>query len=141
MKLLLFACVLLFAGYMYMTPAAPPAHATTTASGAGEPLVTVAPTPTTAPTPAQTGPQRVQFAIGTYGTSLEGVGRAEYLLWAARGQTMRIVTQADAAYSMTGPDGATVGFADGAALLPANGDYTLTVDAGSSRFMFSVDIR
>ena len=98
-------------------------------SATGEPLVTVVPTaiavPMPTPTLAQLGtPIRVQFELGTYGTSLQVEGQKTFVLWARAGQVMKLTSDRTFAARLTAPDG----------------DYLLTV-ASESIFTFWVDIR
>jgi hypothetical protein len=110
-----------------------------------EPLVTVVLTATAEPMPtptlAQLGtPIRVQFDLGTYGTSLQVEGQKTFVLWAAAGQVMTLTSDRTFAARMTAPNGDDVPFTRSAATLSANGDYVLTV-AGEGSFTFWVDIR
>lgn len=110
-----------------------------------EALITVAPTATALPAPtptlAQLGtPVRVQFDLGTYGTTLQvQPGQTTYALWARQGQAMTILADRPFAVRMTAPGGADVPFDGGRAILPEIGDYLLTV-AGEG-FALSIDIR
>ncbi len=112
-------------------------------SATGEPLVTVVPTVAPIPTAtlAQLGtPVRVQFDIGTYGTSLQVKGQKTFVLWARAGQVMRLTSDRTFAARMTAPNGDDVPFSQLAATLPSNGDYVLTV-ASDDSFTFWIDIR
>jgi hypothetical protein len=110
-----------------------------------EPLVTVMPTVTAAPIPtptlAQLGtPLRVQFELGTYGTSLQVEGQKTFALWARAGQVMKLTSDRTFAARLSAPNGDDVQFDQLTATLPADGDYVLTV-GGEGSFTFWVDIR
>lgn len=103
-----------------------------------EPLVTVVPTPTATvapnPAPDHGEAQRMQFAAGTYGGVYES---GTWLLWAGEGQALRIAGDGSVA-RLTAPDEIDIAVGPDGAVLPASGDYTLTV-AGVEQF--SIDIR
>lgn len=116
------------------------------ATAAGEPLVefhpTETPAPATTPEPsptlAHTDAVRVNFLVGTYGTTLQVEGTQSFVLWMAVGQTMRIAGQDGMAARLTAPSGADVELGADGALLPESGDYALTVAGTDS---VSVDVR
>lgn len=124
---------------LYFSPPADPVYAS------GEPIVTIVPTATTsalAITPQPTvgpvahgDPQRMQFAIGTYGGSYQA---GTWILWAARGQTLTLGADALVNAKLTAPSGDGVLLEGNKATLPASGDYLLTVDGVES---FTIDIR
>lgn len=118
----------------------------------GTPSATVQPAPTGTVTPWSTSqppsanPIRVNFALGTYGTTLQGSGNQAYLLWARSGQVMTV--KPDSVHpvniSLLAPDRSQVAVEviDGIGnyKLPADGDYTLSfVTAGG--FSVEVEIR
>ena len=103
------------------------------------PTATALPAPT--PTLAQLGtPVRVQFDIGTYGTSLQVEGQKTFVLWARAGQVMKLTSDRTFAARLTAANDGDVPFDQLSATLPANGDYLLTV-ANEGSFTFWVDIR
>lgn len=113
------------------------------------PSLAIAPTPTGAATPmpaATTEPQRVQFAAGTYGTTLQGSGEARYLLWARARQrfTMQFADGGGcyAKLNHVGNDG-TLLTANGeqlVATLQADGDHVLAVRCPGA-YSIAVEIR
>lgn len=84
--------------------------------------------------------QRVQFARGTYGQVLAATDRQTYVLWAAQGQTMTFVSDVPVVVLATDPNGAQLALEGGAAKLPSNGDYLVTI-AAAGAFSVAVDIR
>ena len=117
---------------------------TPTAMASPQPTGTVTPWATSQP--ASTSPIRVQFAQGTYGTTLAGNGNQAYLLWARGRQVMTVKPSSEQPLniSLLAPDGSQVGVevvdGVGSYKLPANGDYTLSlVTAGG--FSVAVEIR
>lgn len=105
-------------------------------------IIDIQPTPTVEPEPTPTlahgEAQRVRFAVGTYGQTLTVDGQQTFVLWAAEGQVMRVSGQEGMVARLTAPGGDDVAFGERGALLPANGDYLLTV-AGTDAI--SIDIR
>lgn len=117
-----------------------------------QPTVTAQPQPTGAITPWATvqppsaNPIRVNFAAGTYGTTLNGNGNQAYLLWARGGQVMTVKPSSEQPLniSLIAPDKSQVAVevvdGVGSYKLPSNGDYTLSfVTAGG--FSVAVEIR
>lgn len=148
MRMFFVVLVIVIAGYVYVTSDGEPVVAS------GEPIVTLYPTqtPTTAPSLAITAqatitptvvlnhgePQRMRFTVGTFGTSAKVEGQQTFVLWAGAGQTLRLAGGSGLAARLTAPSDDDVALVDGAATLPASGDYLLTV-AGVEQF--SIDIR
>ncbi len=116
-----------------------------------------------APAFAQRGgkaePGRIEFKRGTSSTTISDVVRgdeqAEYVLSAKQGQRLTIKLTAtpskSACFDLKGPDGADVGLEydcnrDYSKLLPATGDYFLTVARpstakGTARYRMTITIR
>lgn len=146
MRMFFCAVVVMIAAYFYVLYDDEPATAS------GEPIVTIYPTstPTTAPALAITvqatvlpalqhgNPERLRFANGAYGAAPRIDGQQTFVLWAAAGQRLRLAGESGLTARLTAPSGDDVALVDGAATLPADGDYVLTV-AGVEQF--SVDIR
>lgn len=115
-----------------------------TATAQPQPMVTVTPWATSQP--ASANPIRVNFAIGTYGTTLTENGNQAYLLWARGGQVMTVKPSSEQPLniSLLAPDKTqvVVEVVDGVGSykLPSNGDYTLSFVTGGG-FSVAVEIR
>lgn len=142
MRMFLIGMIVLIAVYIYF------AGDGESVVASGEPIVTIYPTsmPTSAPalaitvqatmTPIPHGtPQRMRFQVGTYGGSYAS---GTWVLWVAKGQTLRIAAEAGMVARLTGPDASDVGISAAGASLLVSGDYTLTV-AGVDQF--SIEVR
>lgn len=118
----------------------PPTESPAAVVGHGEPLVTIVPTavpkPEATPTLTHGTAERVQFAVGTYGTTLTTEGQQSFVFWARAGQLMTLVGEG-ASYRLTAPSGAEATFAENTVTLPETGDYTLTV-AGASQIAMEI---
>lgn len=108
------------------------------------PTGTVAPWPTSQP--PSTNPIRVNFAQGTYGTTLTGSGNQAYLLRARGDQVMTVKPSSEKSLniSLLAPDRSqvVVEVVDGVGSykLPSNGDYVLSFVTGGG-FSVAVEIR
>ena len=141
MRLFIIAVAILIGMYLFMGSGK---SAPETVTGNGEPMVSVHPTIEATPTPVPTATpaplthgeaQRMQFDVGTYGGSYSA---GTWVLWAAHGQTLTLTGGDGMRWLFTVPDGDVPGVGDTTIVLPASGDYTLTV-AGVDQF--SIDIR
>ena len=94
--------------------------------------------PSTATPLAHGEAQRVNFAVGTYGSTLATHRTSTFVLWAREGQTFRIAGAEGMTARLTAPSGIDVGLVDGDVTLPETGDYLLTV---SGVDQIGVDIR
>lgn len=100
---------------------------------------TATPAPTATLQPVSGEPVRVQFDLGSYGETLTNTVGAQYLLWAAAGQTFTTTLSADstALASLYAPDGVAL-YQDLAAgytakaTLPSSGDYRLEIRSSGS---------
>jgi hypothetical protein len=117
----------------------------------GTPAAVVSPLPTAPPPwataqPPSANPIRVNFAQGTWGTTLQGSRNQAYLLWACGEQTMTVKPSSERPVniSLLAPDRSQVPVevaeGVGSYKLPADGDYTLSfvTDGGYS---VAVEIR
>lgn len=111
---------------------------TPTAVASPQPTGTVTPWSTSQPPSAN--PIRVNFAQGTWGTTLDGGRNQAYLLWACGGQTMTVKPSSERPVniSLLAPDKTQVPVevvnGVGNYKLPSDGDYTLSfvTDGGYS---------
>jgi hypothetical protein len=99
-----------------------------TAGGVETPSATVGPI-------VHGDPQRMRFQIGTYGDTYTA---GTWVLWAAAGQTLTLAGADLVNAKLTAPNGELVLLEGNKAVLPASGDYILTV-AGLEEF--GIDIR
>lgn len=98
-------------------------------------------TPAVAAQAIDHGPaQRVQFARGTYGQTLNATDKQTYVLWAAKGQTITFVSDVPVIVYATDPTGVQLVTKDGRGVLPSSGDYLVTIIA-KGPFAVAVEIR
>ncbi len=138
-----------------LTACATPSNVTVDANigiDSGAPTAVASPQPTGTVTPWATSqppsanPIRVNFALGTYGTTLAGNGNQAYLLWARGGQVMTVKPSSEQPLniSLLASDRSQVVVevinGVGSYKLPSNGDYTLSLVTGGG-FSVAVEIR
>ena len=92
------------------------------------------PTATVTPWVVVSEPVRVQFPIGSYGTTTTTDQPTAYLLWARAGQRMKIAPALQ--FRVYGPNGDKLQLSQDGNIfyldLPANGDYTVEVGTDQS---------